>query len=90
MHDSSWHARVRYNLALAMLKLKQWEEGAAALNKTVQIEPGNREYFVTLANLYLNFGKREQARSLAESILKQVPDHQDASELLKALNNRKE
>ena len=72
-----------------MLKLKQWEEGAAALNKTVQIEPGNREYFVTLANLYLNFGKREQARSLAESILKQVPDHQDASELLKALDSSK-
>jgi tetratricopeptide (TPR) repeat protein len=80
------YSRARYNQALALLKLKRWEEGEKALHKAVQAEPANREYFVTLANLYLQSRQVEKARSLAESVLKQVPDHPDARELLKVLD----
>ncbi|MCF6238054.1 MAG: hypothetical protein L3J79_04445 [Candidatus Marinimicrobia bacterium] len=76
-----------YSRALALLKLKRWKEGEKALHKAIQTEPVNREYFVTLVNLYLNFRQPEQARRPAESVLEQYPDHHDALELLKMLNS---
>ena len=79
------YSRARYNQGLALLKLRRWEAGEKALHKAVLTEPANREYFVTLVNLYLNFRQTAQARRLAESVLKQVPDHPDALELLKML-----
>ena len=84
------YSRARYNQALALLKLKRWEEGEKALHKAVQTEPANREYFVTLANLYLNFGQTEQARRMAESVLQHVPEHPDAIELVKMLDKGSE
>jgi predicted Zn-dependent protease len=79
------YSQVRYNQALALLKLKRWEEGEKALHKAVQAEPANREYFVTLVNLYLQSRQVEKARKLARSVLEQVPDHPGALELLKML-----
>ncbi|MGW8161953.1 MAG: tetratricopeptide repeat protein, partial [Desulfobulbales bacterium] len=80
------YARARYNQALALLKLRRWDEGETTLYQALATEPSNREYFMTLANLYLNFGQTEQARRLAETILQKVPDHPDALELLKVLD----
>lgn len=80
------YTRARYNQALAFLKLKRWAEGEQALLACLTAEPANREYFMTLANLYLNFRKTERARILAESTLSRVPDHEEAAQLLKILD----
>lgn len=84
------YSRPRYNQALALLKLKRYEEGEQALLKILEIEPENREYFMTLANLYLTFGMTDRAERLAETTLKLVPDHPDAIQLQQMiLQNKK-
>ena len=80
------YTRVRYNLALALMKLQRWQESEQALLMVLDLEPANREYFTTLANLYLNFRMVEQARVLAETTLEKVPAHPDAQELLRLLS----
>jgi len=79
------YTRARYNQALALLKLKRWQEGAAALQKAVMAEPANEEYFVTLVNLYISSGQIDKARNLADQVLKIVPTHAGAIQVLKAI-----
>lgn len=83
------YTRPRYNQALALLKLKRYQEGERALLKALAVEPDNREYFATLANLYLNFRMIGKAEQLARSILQSVPDHPDAAQLLEMINQGK-
>jgi tetratricopeptide (TPR) repeat protein len=75
------YTRPRYNQALALLKLKRYEEGEQALLKALEVEPANREYFSTLANLYLSFNLIDRARTLVETTLEKVPDHAEALQL---------
>lgn len=79
------YTRARYNQALALLKLKRWKEGEQSLLKALEAEPANREYFMTLANLYLSFKKTDRAEQLAKNILAKIPDHAGARELLDLL-----
>ncbi len=79
------YSRARYNYALVLLKQQKWQQGEGAILKALEIEPGNREYFVTLANLYLNFRMRDHAIRLARNILGKVPNHEQAQQLLKAV-----
>ena len=83
------YTRPRYNQALALLKLKRYEEGERALLMALEVEPENREYFSTLANLYLNFSMIGRAEQLARSILSSVPDHPDAAQLLEMIEQTK-
>ena len=80
------YTRPRYNQALALLKLRRYEEGEQALLEALEVEPENREYFATLANLYLNFRMIDKAEQLARSILRSVPGHPDATQLLELIN----
>jgi hypothetical protein len=86
-HQSAWGTIHGLNttMAGALLKLKRWQEGAAALKKAVLQDPMVNEYFVTLVNLYLNFRPNDQARILAEDVLEIVPDHATARELLQMM-----
>lgn len=79
------HSRARYNQGLALLKLERWQEGAEILEQAVLQEPRAEEYFVTLANLYLNFRMNDKAQTLAEKVMKEVPDHAAAKKLLQSL-----
>ena len=80
------YSRARYNYGLALLKLKRWQDGAEALKKVVLQEPDVPEYFVTLANLYLNLRMNGQARALAEEVLQLSPDNANARELLMVID----
>ncbi len=83
------YSRVRYNQALALMKMQRWQEAEQALLKSLEVSPTNREYFTTLANLYLNFQDTARARKLAELTLQTQPDHPDARELLRILEKNK-
>lgn len=76
------YSRVRYNQALAYLKLQKWQKGAETLEKAILQEPTVEEYFITLAELYLNFKMYDQARALAETVIDLVPKHSAANKLL--------
>ena len=82
------YTRVRYNQALALLKLEKWQEGADLLEKVIALEPETTEYFVALANLYLNFREYGRAKTLAETVLKRVPNHAAAQQLLDILKQQ--
>jgi tetratricopeptide (TPR) repeat protein len=83
------YTRPRYNQALALLKLQRYEEGERALLEALEVDPANREYFSTLANLYLNFRMIGKAEQLARTILKSDPDHPDATRLLEMIDQGK-
>ncbi len=83
------YTRPRYNQALALLKLQRYEEGEQALLKALDVEPENREYFSTLANLYFNFRMTDRAEKLARGILKSVPDHETAAQLLELIEQNR-
>ena len=82
------YARARYNQALALLQLKHEKEAMVAMAKAVMIEPANQDYFTTLAGLYLRSGQQSKALQLADTVLKQVPDHAAAKELRAHLDGR--
>ena len=77
--------RARFNYALVLFKLQHWQEGEQQLLWLLETEPGNQQYFKTLADLYLNFGMRERARMLAKRQLENNPDFEPAQQLLNAL-----
>ncbi|MGB3211413.1 MAG: tetratricopeptide repeat protein [Desulforhopalus sp.] len=83
------YSRARYNEGLALLKLERWQDGAESLEKALMLDPTVEIYFVTLVNLYLHFRMPDKALKLAEKVLKVVPEHETAKELLETLNRVK-
>lgn len=82
------YSRARYNQALALMKLQRWQESENALLQALEADPGNREYFITIANMYLQFNKTVQAEELARKILENSPDHPEAMELIRLLQRK--
>jgi len=76
------YSRARYNYALVLLRLRQWQNAEKALLGCLELEPANGEYFLALANLYLNFGMKEQARQLAEQLRKHSPNDPAAAQII--------
>ena len=76
------YGRVQYNYALALLKLKDYEQGAGQLHKALAVEPRNREFFATLVDLYLKSGQVGQAVMLAQGLLQNDSEHPAALEFL--------
>ena len=77
--------RARYNYALVLLKLQHWQEGEQQLLWLLEAEPLNTQYFTTLADLYLRFGMKERARTLAQRILEKNPEFEAGQQLFNAL-----
>jgi len=75
------NSRAQYNFALSLLKMERWQEGENALQDCLKIDPESREYFNTLANLYLSFRMRDKAKVLAGKMLEINPDHEQAKQL---------
>jgi len=76
------NSRAQYNFALSLLKMERWQEGEDALLVCLEIDPESREYFNTLANLYLSFRMGDKAKALARKMLEMNPDHEQAKQLL--------
>lgn len=83
------YSRARYNQGLALLKLERYQEGADILHKAMMQDPESEEYFTTLINLYLSFRMTERARNLAEEVIRRVPGHASARELLQRMKKNR-
>lgn len=79
------YSRARYNQALAYMKLQNWSAAEKSLVQALEIEPGNRQYFITLTNFYLRNNRRDKVKVLAEGVLLRHPDHPEANEIIKLL-----
>ena len=78
------YSRARYNQALALLKIKKWQEGEDALLEAIWADPENRTYFITLMNLYSSFNLNERAKGVAQALLKKIPAHKEAQQVLRS------
>ncbi|MBW1634878.1 MAG: tetratricopeptide repeat protein, partial [Deltaproteobacteria bacterium] len=63
------NARVYYNLGQLLLFLHRDEAAAAALQRTVAIEPENINYLLAMAKFYLTQGQFSKAKSIAKQII---------------------
>ncbi len=79
------YSRARYNQALAYMKLQEWGQAEKRLIQALDVDPGNRQYFITLTNFYLKTNRRDKVKVMAEGILLRFPDHPEANEILKLL-----
>jgi len=80
------YSRARYNQALAHMKLQNWEEAEKRLLQALEVDPANRQYFITLSNFYLRSNRHDKLRVLAEAILERIPDHPEATEILQLID----
>ena len=79
------YSRARYNQALAYMKLQDWSQAEKRLVQAIEIDPGNRQYFITLTNFYLRNNRRDKVKVLTETILSRFPDHPEAKEILQLM-----
>ncbi|MGW8313812.1 MAG: tetratricopeptide repeat protein [Desulfuromonadales bacterium] len=79
------YGRAQYNHGQLLLVLNRTAQAEAALKKALALEPLNRDFFVALANAYLNSGQTDKARELAIDTLKTYPEHAAATELLQMI-----
>jgi Tfp pilus assembly protein PilF len=79
------YSRAQYNLGQVLLVLKQPGPAEAALKRALALEPQNEQFFVALANCYLESGQTAKARTLAHDTLREFPGHAAAQKLLQSL-----
>ncbi|MCP3888415.1 MAG: tetratricopeptide repeat protein [Desulfobulbaceae bacterium] len=79
------YSRARYNQALAYMKLQDWVQAEKRLVQALEVDSGNRQYFITLTNFYLRNNRHDKVKVLAETILSRFPDHPEANEIKQLL-----
>jgi len=79
------YARVHYNHGQVLSVLNQTGQAEAALQKALEVEPQEQEFFIALAQLYLRTGQIDKARLLADETLRRFPDHSAAVDLRRHL-----
>ena len=74
--------RIRYNLGLLFLQQKNLAGAERELRAALHIEPGNLEFQYGLASFYLNQGRFEEARPIAEAMTAMHPDNATGMQML--------
>jgi Tfp pilus assembly protein PilF len=80
------NARVYYNLGQLLAFLRQDKEAEAALQRTVEIEPGNMNYLQAMAQFYLARRNFSGAREIAEMMTAADPSSPLGSQLLQFID----
>lgn len=79
------YPRAYYNQGQAFLALRRPARAEQAFLNGLALVPGDEQLFVALANLYLQSGRADEARALAEETLRETPGHIAAEKLLRHL-----
>lgn len=79
------YGRAYYNQGQILLALGRSEQAEQAFQKSLSLAPQDQDAFMALANLYLRTRQADKARAMAESLLREHPEHQGARELLQRL-----
>ena len=74
--------RIHYNLGLLYLQLKNLAGAERELRAALDIEPGNLEFQYGLASFYLNQGRFEEARPIAEAMAAMHSDNPSGQQML--------
>ena len=82
------HARAHYNLGLLLQYLKKDADAEAALITALDLETENMDYMYALTEYYLKRGKFQQAKKIAESMVKKHPDQRMGQDLLNLIKSK--
>jgi len=82
------HARAHYNLGLLLQYLKKDADAEAALITALDLETENMDYMYALTEYYLKRGKFQQAKKIAESMVKKHPDQRMGHDLLNLIKSK--
>lgn len=78
-------AAVRYQYALSLIRLRDYEKAAVELKRTIELEPEGTQFLFTLAVLLKERAKTEadwgEVRKLADKLVKLEPNDQRFSQL---------
>jgi tetratricopeptide (TPR) repeat protein len=79
-------ARVHYNLGLLLQYLGRNAEATAALEKSLELEPGNIDFLYAAADHYLRQEQLEKSRAVAEQIRLWYPENPMGPNLINIIN----
>lgn len=81
-------ARLHYLLGVALSKQKKYGAAYFSLKNAVAFLPQEPEYLYAFAYACVLTGKKQEAKSALETLLKIMPHHEDAKKLLKAMEGK--
>jgi tetratricopeptide (TPR) repeat protein/peroxiredoxin len=73
------------NLGILYLRTRRPEEAKRSFEESVRVAPAYDQAYLNLARVYVIEGDREKAKAVLLELLKQHPDHAQANEALKQL-----
>lgn len=76
-----------YHLVKCAYELKTYATAARVLEEYIQIAPVNANLMYSLAGLQFHLGRIDDAAATAKNILRLVPQHGGATELLRTIDN---
>lgn len=79
------NAHYRYFLGRTLARCQKHAEAVDQLENAVRLDPDLHQAHMRLAELYLEQGEIEQARTVARRVLELIPGHRDARRLLECL-----
>lgn len=82
------HARVRYNLGLALQYLQQDREAEQMLLRAYQLERDNEQFLVALMQFYGQRGQWDRAAYFARLLVQLRPDHPPYRQVLQDIERR--
>jgi predicted CXXCH cytochrome family protein len=81
-------ARVHYNYGLLLQYLKKDIEAETELKKALNLQPENMDFLYALFDFYFKRSKFDQAKEIAETMVKVEPESPVARQLLDVINER--
>jgi len=81
-------SRISYNLGLLLQQIKRDDEAESALNHALAVEPEDPDYLYALAVFYMQRGKWDQARLMAERLQDAHPEIAAGREMLTIIERK--
>jgi len=78
-------ARIRYNLGILLQRIDNDNEAESALQGALAIEPGNPEYLYAMAVFYLQRQRLDEAKFIAEQMMKAPGTRSAGQQLLETI-----
>ncbi len=73
------------NLGILYLRTRRPADAIQSFEQSIQVAPGYDQAYLNLARVYVIEGDRAKAKTVLQVLLKQHPDHAQAKEELKQL-----